>query len=418
VSPISTGQIRVPSAKSARSVAPRSSNFPLPAADHHGCHRSTRVRSVSIRRIRAIRGPPFKQLPIAGRGSSRVSPINTGQIRVPSVESARSVAPRSSNFPLPAADHHGCHRSTRVRSVSHPPNPRDPWPPVQATSHCRPRIITDVPDQHGSDLCLIRQIRAIRGPPFKQLPIAGRGSSRMSPINTGQIRVSSAKSARSVAPRSSNFPLPAADHHGCHRSARVRSVFHPPNPRDPWPPVQATSHCRPRIITDVPDQHGSDPCSIRRIRAIRGPAIQATSHCRPRIITDVTDQHGSDPCLIRQIRAIRGPAIQATSHCRPRIITDVPDQHGSDPCSIRQIRAIRGPPFKQLPIAGRGSSRMSPISTGQIGVSSAKSARSVALPLTTANPRQPVCRHIAHRIHANHFTSDASIPSPIRSVMR
>jgi hypothetical protein len=311
-----------------------SSNFPLPAADHHGCHRSTRVRSVFhppnprdpwppvqatshcrpriitdvtdqhgsdpclIRQIRAIRGPPFKQLPIAGRGSSRMPPISTGQIRVPSVESARSVAPRSSNFPLPAADHHGCHRSTRVRSVSHPPNPRDPWPPVQATSHCRPRIITDVPDQHGSDLCLIRQIRAIRGPPFKQLPIAGRGSSRMSPINTGQIRVSSAKSARSVAPRSSNFPLPAADHHGCHRSARVRSVFHPPNPRDPWP-------CHSIGLSTA--GRGSSRMSPISTGQIRVPSVESarsvalpfnrTFHCRPRIITDVPDQHGSDPCL-------------------------------------------------------------------------------------------------------------------------
>jgi hypothetical protein len=289
----------------------------------------------------------------------------------------------SSNFPLPAADHHGCHRSTRVRSVFHPPNPRDPWPPVQATSHCRPRIITDVPDQHGSDLCLIRQIRAIRGPPFKQLPIAGRGSSRVSPINTGQIRVPSAKSARSVAPRSSNFPLPAADHSrmspistgqiGVSSAKSARSVA----PRSSNFPLPAADH------------HGCPPISTGQIRV--SSAKSARSVALP---------------------------FNRTFHCRPRIITDVPDQHGSDPCSIRQIRAIRGPPFKQLPIAGRGSSRMPPISTGPIGVSSAKSARSVALPLTTANPRQPVCRHIAHRIHANHFTSDASIPSPIRSVMR
>jgi hypothetical protein len=237
-------------------------------------------------------------------------PISTGQIRVPSVESARSVVPRSSNFPLPAADHHGCHRSTRVRSVSHPPNPRDPWPPVQATSHCRPRIITDVTDQHGSDPCLIRQIRAIRGPPFKQLPIAGRGSSRMPPISTGQIRVPSVESARSVALPFKQLPIAGR---GSSRMSPISTgqirVSSAKSARSMALPFNRTFHCRPRIITDATDQHGSDPCSIRQIRAIRGPAIQATSHCRPRIITDVPDQHGSDPCSIRQIRAIRGPAI-------------------------------------------------------------------------------------------------------------
>jgi hypothetical protein len=291
----------------------------------------------------------------------------------------------SSNFPLPAADHHGCHRSARVRSVFHPPNPRDPWPPVQATSHCRPRIITDVTDQHGSDPCSIRQIRAIRGPPFirQQLPIAGRGSSRMSPISTGQIRVPSAKSARSVAPRSSNFPLPAADHHGCPRSARViiRQIRAIRGSRTPCLIRQIRRSVAPRGSSRMStDQHGSDPCSIRpnprdpwpchssnfplpaadhhgchrsaRVRSVSHPpnprdpwpchsiGLSIAGRGSSRMSTD---QHGSDPCSIRQIRAIRGPAIQATSHCRPRIITDVPDQHGSDPCLIRQIRAIRGP---------------------------------------------------------------------------